>query len=119
MTNPYLIQTLLPRLDDTQACSIIQDFQAKLSLHEDNPIIGLFEYGWNAIPENWKPVLAALADLERFISDAFSIAAEMNDDKQQSPGRELCNLLSIPKVAKMSEILEAGTKAGFFIARPS
>ncbi len=117
--HPYLMQRILPLMADKSVQSLITELSEIKPSIKDNPILALFEYGWRHIPENWKPVLAVLADIRQFISDSFSIAAEMKDEKHRSPGLQLCDFLSIPKVAEMSKIVDAGTKAGFFIAKPS
>ncbi len=117
--HPYLMQRVLPQLEEKTANDLMSEITDLQANGNENTLPAWFEKSWKLIPENWKPVLAALSGMKLFITDAFSIAAEMEDKTYRSPGRQLCDQLNVPKVAKISEILDAAAKTGFYLPKPS
>ncbi|MEM7391854.1 MAG: hypothetical protein AAF492_05850, partial [Verrucomicrobiota bacterium] len=71
----------------------------------------LYRFGWNHLPEPWRPLYAAFADLLGFPLDMLSPLL----DRKSPATAEFFDGLNLSEPPSMPELLKAGVVAGFLI----
>ncbi|MBI5185112.1 MAG: CHAT domain-containing protein [Nitrospinae bacterium] len=123
--HPYLTQKLLPRLRECSAKEILEEFGREMdsqakggSVLQADSMFALFEFGWKRLPQEWRPIFCALADLKGFITDALPVAFDTKEEEEADWSREFFEALNVPKPEYMEEVFKAGEKAGFYVRQP-
>lgn len=123
--HPYLTQKLLPWLEKYSAREILEEFSREMDAQakgesplQADSMFALFEFGWKRLPQEWRPIFCALADLKGFIIDTLPFVFDVNEGEVNGWSKEFFEALNVPKPEYMEEVFKAGEAAGFYIRQP-